>query len=406
MTPDRPGTVTLMGSGEMTEAMGKVYRAILNRISGDAHAVFLDTPAGFQLNADEISQRAVEYFRDRLTIPLMVASFKDRSALTPEQLDFNLYLIGRARLVFAGPGSPTYAVRQWKDHPICQACAQQVQQGAHLIMASAAVIAMSRHTLPVYEIYKAGNAPHWVDGLDLFGPYGLNLALMPHWNNAEGGSHDTRFCFMGEPRLLALEHQLPPEAVVLGIDEYTACILELHEGTCSVMGAGGVTIRHRGMEKVYPAGSSFSMGELRASDAVRSSQETPKPAAKPGSAPLSEALKQARQQLGAETQDRAAVLFSLYRLARALAAETKPQSDEAACARSLLSEALTKLARAGGDEIDEVTPYIDLLVRLRSELREAKMWAAADTIREGLADLGITLEDAPEGTRWRRSNVI
>jgi cysteinyl-tRNA synthetase len=48
-----------------------------------------------------------------------------------------------------------------------------------------------------------------------------------------------------------------------------------------------------------------------------------------------------------------------------------------------------------------VKPFIDLLVRVRSDLRAAKQWALADTIRDGLNELDITLEDTPEGTVWR-----
>ena len=47
-------------------------------------------------------------------------------------------------------------------------------------------------------------------------------------------------------------------------------------------------------------------------------------------------------------------------------------------------------------------PFIDLLVQLRNDLREAKQFEQADRVRAGLAELGITLEDGPDGTRWRR----
>lgn len=46
-------------------------------------------------------------------------------------------------------------------------------------------------------------------------------------------------------------------------------------------------------------------------------------------------------------------------------------------------------------------PFIDLLVSVRSELRQAKQWALADKVRDGLRALGVVLEDTPEGTRWR-----
>jgi len=46
-------------------------------------------------------------------------------------------------------------------------------------------------------------------------------------------------------------------------------------------------------------------------------------------------------------------------------------------------------------------PFIDLVVQLRNDLREAKQFEQADRVRAGLAELGITLEDGPKGTRWR-----
>ena len=45
---------------------------------------------------------------------------------------------------------------------------------------------------------------------------------------------------------------------------------------------------------------------------------------------------------------------------------------------------------------------LDLLVEVRAELRRAKDWKLADRIRERLRELGIALEDRPEGTVWRR----
>ncbi|HDN80784.1 MAG TPA: cysteine--tRNA ligase, partial [Chloroflexi bacterium] len=47
-------------------------------------------------------------------------------------------------------------------------------------------------------------------------------------------------------------------------------------------------------------------------------------------------------------------------------------------------------------------PLIQLLIELRQEFRQAKEWDKADRIRERLQELGIILEDTPQGTRWRR----
>lgn len=394
------GTVTLIGSGEMTDAMAKVYRAVLSRIPTEPHAVFLDTPAGFQLNADEISERAVEYFRTRLGIPLAVAPFKTRHTQDEEMLQLALHLVSRAHLIFAGPGSPTYAIAQWKDHPVFRVCSHRLREGAHLIFASAAAIAMSRFALPVYEIYKVGEAPHWADGLDLLGPFGMPLAIMPHWNNTEGGTHDTRFCFMGAPRLEALEQQLPHDAVILGIDEYTACILDLQADTSTVMGAGTVTVRHRGREAVHPSGASFPLDMLRASQpppAARETHETTPRASSPSA--LAEAMERARGQMERHGDDLTIALVALYHLAQAL--DASYDDTEARAARRFLAEALARLAEAVGAP-DAAAPYVDLCVAVRDQLRRAGLWAQADAIREGLAALGIALEDTPSGTRWRR----
>jgi cysteinyl-tRNA synthetase len=49
-------------------------------------------------------------------------------------------------------------------------------------------------------------------------------------------------------------------------------------------------------------------------------------------------------------------------------------------------------------------PYIDLLLDVRHQLRDAKQWALADAIRTRLADLGVVVEDTPGGeSAWRLS---
>jgi cysteinyl-tRNA synthetase len=53
--------------------------------------------------------------------------------------------------------------------------------------------------------------------------------------------------------------------------------------------------------------------------------------------------------------------------------------------------------QAGGVE---AAPFIDLLVTVRGELRQARQFALADSIRDRLAELGVRLEDTREGTTW------
>ena len=66
---------------------------------------------------------------------------------------------------------------------------------------------------------------------------------------------------------------------------------------------------------------------------------------------------------------------------------------------------LTFAERAGSDADLAATPFIDLLVSVRSELRAARQFALADQIRDGLAEQGVALEDGPQGTQWQRQNM-
>ncbi|MCJ7534465.1 MAG: class I tRNA ligase family protein, partial [Anaerolineales bacterium] len=52
-------------------------------------------------------------------------------------------------------------------------------------------------------------------------------------------------------------------------------------------------------------------------------------------------------------------------------------------------------------EIKQSTPFIDLLVTLRGQLRDQKLWELSDQLRDQLAELGILIEDSKDGTGWR-----
>jgi cysteinyl-tRNA synthetase len=54
---------------------------------------------------------------------------------------------------------------------------------------------------------------------------------------------------------------------------------------------------------------------------------------------------------------------------------------------------------------EEAGPFIDLLLRVRADLRKAKQYALADQVRNDLATLGVILEDSPQGTTWRWGKV-
>ena len=52
-------------------------------------------------------------------------------------------------------------------------------------------------------------------------------------------------------------------------------------------------------------------------------------------------------------------------------------------------------------ETSDASPFVQMLVNVRTELRAARQFDIADSIRDRLSDLGVTIEDTPEGTEWR-----
>jgi cysteinyl-tRNA synthetase len=102
-------------------------------------------------------------------------------------------------------------------------------------------------------------------------------------------------------------------------------------------------------------------------------------------------------------------LAHLFELARAL---NRAQAAGAARAAVRYAQAtLAELCGVLGLRLDEpeaplghaIEPLIDLLIEIRSELRQQRQWSLADRIRERLSELGIVLEDTPSGTTWRRT---
>jgi hypothetical protein len=236
---------------------------------------------------------------------------------------------------------------------------------------------LSRYLLPVYEIYKVGAPPHWLDGLDLLGPYGLSLAIVTHWDNAEGGTHDTRACFMGMERFERLRALLPAEAVVLGIDEHTACTIDLQAGTAEVDGKGGVSILSGDRHLRHEHGQSFPLTDLH-----------PQGGAAPAHAPVAEAESDALA--------RAADHLARGETANALRAASQAIAPEAA---ALLHQAAGALDDQPPCDENEAR-LLDLLVEVRLGLRSAKQWPLADQVRDRLSELGYELRDTPQGTVW------
>ena len=433
-----PRLLVVMGSGETSPTMVKTHRGLLERLGpAPVPAVLLDTPFGFQENADDITERAVHYFKESVGAHLDVASFRsaDDAADTVAH-ERMLDRLRRARYVFAGPGSPSFALRQWQGSAIPDALAEKVARGGCVCFASAAALTLGITTVPVYEIYKVGEDPHWLEGLDLLSAAGLRAAVIPHYNNAEGGNHDTRFCYLGERRLRRIEPELPEGAFVLGVDEHTGCVFDLDEGTATVVGLGVVTVRARGRSEEFPSGTTVAIGDLvataerlarggegavsaqGASGTVGSegddrawpsvSRDPGDAAPRPARSPLMEAVDIRQREFDGALERRdadgaAAAILGLDSDLAAWAADTT-QSDEMDRARGALRAMVVRLgeAAAGGmqDPRAVVGPYVELVLGRRAAAREERRFSDADALRDGLIALGVEVMDGPAGTTW------
>jgi len=416
---DLPRIITIMGSGETAPTMVSTHRALVAKLPRPKRVVLLDTTYGFQENSSELSGKAVEYFDKSVNVELQIAGLTRLvgESVDPLAIERGLQAVTDAQYVFAGPGSPSYALRQWDGSSLVNLLADKIHNGGIVTFASAAALTLGQFTLPVYEIYKVGQEPYWLNGLDLMGEIGIHVAVVPHYNNAEGGHHDTRFCYMGERRLSMLETELPNNVYVLGVDEHTGLVIDLDADTATVVGKGVATIRVRDSSEEFVSGTVLSLDRLRDPTAKT-------PPAKPPLSTVVTAVATSDATVGDVTlraaTDRinADFTFALAQgdadgagraaleLDDAIAgwsADTL-QSDDADHARAVMRSMVGRLAAAAAEGLrdprDVLGPIIGVLLELRTVVRSDKRFDLSDLIRDRLSAIGIEVRDTPAGVEW------
>jgi cyanophycinase-like exopeptidase len=414
------GMLCIMGSGETAPTMVKVHRQLLDgRKWSQGDAVMLDTPFGFQENADELSSKALQYFDVSLNTPFEIATLRRYEEATPLERERFLNSVRSAQYVFAGPGSPTYALRNWASMRLGSIVADKVRDGDTVVFSSAAALTLGAYTLPVYEIYKVGEQPEWREGLDVMSLFGLHAAIIPHYNNQEGGHHDTRFCYMGESRLSTLESQLSEDAIIIGVDEHTALILNASTGSATVVGNSTVTLRKSGHSLVYETGAEFSIDDIRAFALGTNTG----PRASVHGASTTQVSQDSESEISSlsdeidahetdfskalSAKDPLAASEALLALESTLAAWSADtlQSDDLTRGRELLRSMIARLGefalRGAGEPEDVIRPFVDALLELRVHFRTERDFARSDAIRDLLVTTGIEVNDTKDGSTWR-----
>ncbi len=365
-----------MGSGEIAPTMVATHRREL----GDGKRVtILDTPYGFQENADLLTEKIAQFFEVSLQVEVEPVRLRHQRISDRERLEA-VNAIHRAEYLFAGPGSPTYALDVWRAAGIDTALREALASGATVVLASAAALTAGTFTIPVYEIYKVGSDPYWEEGIDLTGQFGLPMVVVPHWDNREGGNHDTSRCYIGSRRLARMERELADG--VVGVDEHTAAAFDFAGRRMLVSGKGGVTLRGSDELRVE-AGESIDLDAVAAALGGRASasagaQVLPTPP---------EALPGFRAALEAADIGRA---VDILLATGTFGTETSRMVAE-----------LGRVARRGAaDPRGRIAGFVELILGLRHEARTREDFATADRLRVALAEHGVEVRDTVAGPEW------
>jgi hypothetical protein len=449
-----PRILTIMGSGETAPTMVSTHRKLTSMLSKPVRAVLLDTPYGFQENAPELATRAVEYFHTSVNIDIAVAGLvrlhDTHIAADPVLVERGLRAVSDADYLFAGPGSPTYALRQWSGSTVAQSIINKLQNGGIVTFASAAALTLGKVTVPVYEVYKVGQDVQRLEGLDILSAIGINAAVIPHYDNAEGANHDTRFCYLGEARLRMFEDLLDADTYVLGVDEHTGLIIDIDAQTVTVVGNGTVTLRLREQSFTYESGSTLPLSTLQNPWLLRSSDsgllakldahssdssvasgsahadgasasvleaqlgrvgEGSSKSVEPHSSQVGslEQILQIQQSAFDEAmkaRDADGAVRACLALEQAIhdwSADTL-QGDVADRARAAVRGMISSLGDAAVSGVrnprDVVAPYVEAMLAIRATVRAEKRYDLSDVIRDAFVNIGIEVRDTADDVEW------
>ena len=198
------------------------------------------------------------------------------------------------------------------------------------------------------------------------GLLGINCAIIPHFNNAEGKDYDTSCCYLGLERLKKLEQQLPAGTVVIGIDEHTGLTYDLEKQIFSKTGKWNInTITH----------GDVTLLELNTDIFKNINNETTK----------SSSIK------FTNTEE----LIPELPLDLAKIVESGDKRS---------AEALMQLVNlASSNQSDIISVQIEQLLRIRSELKAEKKYDLADQIRDVVISLNVKVQDSLDGYKWTKN---
>ena len=237
---------------------------------------------------------------------------------------------------------------------------EKLINGSSLVFASAAASTLGIRTIPVYEIYKVGIDPYWENGINLLEVFDIDCVVVPHFNNKEGGNHDTSISYLGQNRMKILQEINPTN--ILGIDEHTALIINGEEDFFEVEGLGEVTVINKNVTKKFKIGDKYNLDELK--ELLKNDASLEKVKNEPDLS-LNEDAEDAEDALKKEIAD-----------LRIEIDKNKKNSEN-------------------------VNKLIDKLIEYRLTLRSLQKYEESDVVRDILTDSNIEIEDNKESSSWK-----
>ena len=351
------GTLAILGSGETSPNLVSVHRELLKGLDDSSSIFMIDSPFGFQENANQLVEKIIDFYKVSLNVEMKLASYRKIEELNTKSFFKSIQLLESASFIFAGPGSPSYASKLWHGNEFEQTLKNHLIKGGKSLFASAAASTLGEHTLPVYEIYKVGKDPYWEKGLNLLDVYGLSCTVVPHFNNAEGGNHDTSFSYVGENRMKTLLDK--SYSNILGIDEHTALIISGKNETFKVVGLGNVTILNKEGTHVFEKDSEESLDILQ-------------------------------KLLVSEKNGSVKKIDNV---------ETEANSIDKSTLKEIANLEIQIESNKKNNERFEI--LVEKLILLRSKLRNEKNYKLSDEVRDILESSGLQIEDSEQGIQWR-----
>ena len=363
------GSIAILGSGETSPNLVSVHREMISRLKKVSNPLIINSPFGFQENVNELSDKLIEFFHTSLNIDIQILSYKTPNKINTVDYYKCLEKIDKSNFIFSGPGSPSYAVKVWGDTEFPNSFKTLLGNDGSLVFSSAAATTLGEYTLPVYEIYKAGREPYWIKGLNILSTFGISASVVPHFNNKEGGDHDTRYCYMGKSKFDDLRSQI--DSNIIGIDEHTGLIIDGESNTGKVYGIGTVTLISGDKTQQYSPGDTISFDEFtveKNNKVVSIIKEVG------GTEPISNI-------------DEVSDLI------------TENSLDQKSI-NKILSKIKINLEDLE-DKTQIIDPLINLTLEVRKKLRLEGKFELSDLIRDQLEKLNIEINDNDTATDWK-----